>query len=518
MELEKTSVRKCKEKGRAFSQITLEDDYIVPDTRADVVKVIHTRGTIAFDEPKISNQALWVNGRMNFLILYRSEDNEQKLEVLSGSIPFQEKLLIDGVDEQDMIRLSGKLEDISASIINSRKLSVRAVLDILAIAEREDEVALATGIRGEGSYEQSVSEQEVLSLRYNQKDILRVRKEIELPQSKPNISRILYDCVDVRNVTSQMTDDGILVQAEARVCVLYQGEGEEMIQCYETMLPIQGVVDGPAADAQDICRVEAIPFQTEIEAREDYDGELRMLEVEITFELLARVWKEAMVPILQDAYSLDAMLVPERSDEVMERLLIRNQAKLRLAEQFELDREQERILQVCCYNGSINIERETLKENGLLVEGVLTVHILYFTSDESLPVAHAESYLPIEQLIEIPAERGRIRYDLQTQVEQLTVNLLDSSSYEIKASLLLELFVCEEVELSNIRSLSTGPLDMERLQGMPGLTGYIVREGESLWDIAKAHHTTVERIMETNGLTDHNSQNGQKLIIVKSVS
>ena len=45
------------------------------------------------------------------------------------------------------------------------------------------------------------------------------------------------------------------------------------------------------------------------------------------------------------------------------------------------------------------------------------------------------------------------------------------------------------------------PLDTEKLQKLPGIVGYIVQPGDSLWKIAKKFHTTVDNIMDTNGLT-----------------
>ena len=159
-----------------------------------------------------------------------------------------------------------------------------------------------------------------------------------------------------------------------------------------------------------------------------------------------------------------------------------------------------------------------MEENGLFAEGILKVHLLYLTSDDYLPVAHVEGYLPIEQLIEIPKAQGKIRYDINTSIDQLQVNLLDSGTYEIKAQVSMEVIVFEELILDKITDIEVKPLDMEQLQKQPGLSGYVVREGESLWDIAKAHHTTVDKIVAANDLNTKNSQVGQKLIIVKEVT
>ena len=52
---------------------------------------------------------------------------------------------------------------------------------------------------------------------------------------------------------------------------------------------------------------------------------------------------------------------------------------------------------------------------------------------------------------------------------------------------------------------------------MPGIIGYVVTPGDTLWKIARMFHTSVERIMELNHLTDSTIRSGDRLILVKTV-
>ena len=53
---------------------------------------------------------------------------------------------------------------------------------------------------------------------------------------------------------------------------------------------------------------------------------------------------------------------------------------------------------------------------------------------------------------------------------------------------------------------------------MPGIVGYIVQSGDSLWKIAKKFHTTVESIMSMNELSSEEIRPGDRLILVKEVA
>jgi LysM repeat protein len=58
---------------------------------------------------------------------------------------------------------------------------------------------------------------------------------------------------------------------------------------------------------------------------------------------------------------------------------------------------------------------------------------------------------------------------------------------------------------------------MAALEAVPGITGYIVGEGESLWDIAKQYYLTPQQIMTMNELESETIQKGDCLILMKTI-
>ena len=64
--------------------------------------------------------------------------------------------------------------------------------------------------------------------------------------------------------------------------------------------------------------------------------------------------------------------------------------------------------------------------------------------------------------------------------------------------------------------MKQGPLDYDKIREIPGIVGYIVKEGDTQWSIAKAYFTTVESIREQNeDISD--IKPGDKLLIVKEM-
>ena len=56
-----------------------------------------------------------------------------------------------------------------------------------------------------------------------------------------------------------------------------------------------------------------------------------------------------------------------------------------------------------------------------------------------------------------------------------------------------------------------------KISSMPGITVYMVKQGDTLWDIAKKFYTTMEEIISMNDLEDDQVSSGQPLILVKKV-
>ena len=68
-----------------------------------------------------------------------------------------------------------------------------------------------------------------------------------------------------------------------------------------------------------------------------------------------------------------------------------------------------------------------------------------------------------------------------------------------------------------IESVEEQPLDRKKLESMPGITVYMVKQGDTLWDIAKKFYTTMEEIISMNSLENDQLTLGQPLLLVKKV-
>ena len=530
MQLNKIKLHSCTTFASAQSQITLDDDYNVPDYRPDIVKVLKEKGELHFDEAKAAAGAAWLKGRLVFRVLYRSDQENGKISCLKGEIPFQEKLNMDGVQEYDVIQASGEIEDLTIGVIHSRKISVRAVILLKTEEPQEKEDELCVGIEADDGCEKRYRNTNILQLLCMKRDQCRQKSEITLPSSKPNVQEILWKSLEIRNLDTKMGQDGVKLSGEVLISVLYQEEEEtDRVQWYEMVIPLDcGVECDAGTEADIIYKVKARPASMELEVKPDYDGEERVLVLELVMNLDIRVWKEQEISMLEDVYSLKKEIIPVCTGVTLHHISVKNDSQCRLTEQMELAESQEKILQICSCEGTVHLESTELTEQGVRAEGILVTELLYITTDDQMPIGSAREIYPFEQLIEIPQQTARTECNKPEELEALERKnklqteldcriMLDQDHVEIKAVIGLDLLAFEQEQIDNITDTREEPLDMEQLQKRPGLVGYIAKDGDSFWSIAKENHTTVEDILRDNHRTDENLCRGEKILIVKKV-
>lgn len=518
MELLKKTIHMMREKSRTVSRVTLEEDCNVPEQQADVGKIIQNKAAVKVDDIQVGSDLVTVNGSLQISVLYVAETEERQIQRLDTAIPFQEKQQLPGVTTGENVHLSWETEDISVSMINSRKLSIKALLAFSASAEEVYDAQAAVEVHGVDGISTISKELELLQMVAQKKDLLRIKDEIALSSNKPNVVKILWENIQLRAADCRVLDGQLDVKGELFVFVLYEGDDSgRSRQWLETSLPFQGSIECRECTAEMISQVNIILSTASIEVLEDYDGERRLLNVEASLDLDIKLFLEEQAQILADIYSPVKNLIPVREHQTYESLLVKNFSKVRASERIRLETNQPRMLQTCSSKGEVHIDRAEIMEDGIEVEGAVFVTILYVSSDDKTPYAVMEGAVPFQQLIEVHASVPDCRFTLQTELEQLSTTMIDSEEIEAKVCVNLNAFVVRVHEEECIVDVKEGEFDSRQLQDLPGIVGYIVQPEDNLWEISKRYVTTPEYICRINHLEEKDIVPGTKLILLKTV-
>ena len=313
MDFIKKLLQTNQERGRASIQITVENDFNLPDYEPDMIKLIDRKGTARIHETRVEPDQVVINGALQFQALYKCTESGNICS-LQGEVPFTETIHMEGVQETDQLVMQSSMEDLSLSMINSRKLNIRALIELHAADQMEQQIELPTGIE-DPSVQTLFKQQKMLQLLTQKKDICRIHSEILLPSNRPNISRLLWQCVQLRGLDSRIRAGEIELTGELLVNILYKGEEDEkQIQCMETTVALHERIECSVCDPETLFKLVPLQVQLEVTPAEDEDGENRILMLEGTLDFYLRIWREENLQILEDAYSLSDDLMLDREN------------------------------------------------------------------------------------------------------------------------------------------------------------------------------------------------------------
>lgn len=519
MELERKYVTLNHRRGRAVSQITLEEDLNVPDQKPDIFRVIHKQGEFHPDEVKGDTGKVKIRGVFLYRILYISEGEDRTPEVLEGSIPVDEIVFLNDLEEGDLVDFHWELEDLHASAIHSRKTNLKCVLALTVEALKEQPVPLVGSSQEEEDlYVRTCPvrlQQEVI----HKKDTLRIREEMNLPPGRPNIRRILWKEMRLQGTEIRQEEGRLLAKGELMVFFLYECEDEPgRLQWLEQGIPFHQEVECEACHSDLAGKAEITLMRSELELQADYDGEPRMVRIDAVCDLLLRYFEEQTSDVLCDAYSLTREVIPKKQQYEWDFVKNISDSRARVSGRLKLKDTDPKVMQILNTGAQIHLEHTEQNDQGVLIQGTVELWILYASSDDAQPLACTTHSIPFEHTAEQQEEIDRLEWQVFLCLDQLMVTMLDAQELEVKAVLQIQVLFCGTEKLELVEELEEAPLNMERIRQMPGMVIHIVQPGETLWEISKAHATTCEAVMELNELKEEELKSGQKVLMVKEIA
>lgn len=517
MELEKKNIHMTKVSCKSSLQITLDEDFNVPDAKPDLEQIIKLQGQVVVKESKLNHGKLTVNGRLKFNLLYLGSDLAHPVHNIRGELPFEELVNMDGASPEDHLTVRTHIEDLSASVIHSRKINVRSLvfLEFSAKSLYDEEAAFA--VKDQEHICTQNKTLEVTQLAYSGKDSLRVREELRVPAGKPQIGEIIYEEAQQGEMDLRIIEGKLHLKGDIQVCILYLSDEDGSLQCmektfgYREELTINGISD------EMVPQVVSKPFGQETSIRADEDGEIRLIDWEGVLELEIRIYEENKLDILEDVYSTKCEIKPERKTAYLNRMRLKNISKLRIDDQLEVMVPDGGVQQILLPQAAVKIDDMQPVENGIQVEGVVEIKALYLSGSVENPLGAVSGMLPFSHRIEVAGMEGDDQFEIYPQALQVSLMIIKPQHLDVKAVIDFDTIVFSQVNCQVITDLKEEPRSMEDIHRQPGMVGYIVSEGENLWQIAKRFYTTKEEICRLNELEKEEVKPGDRLLILKTV-
>lgn len=498
---------------RLFDQFVLDEDYNVPDSKNDVEKIVMGEGQLRIDEIKPVENYLRVQGKIVFQVLYVAEGIEPTFSNLEGQIPFVEMVYVEEGADKNMDIKSSRVE-LGVHMIHSRKLRIKAMIELEIESERQNVEEIPTGVETASHIYTKRRQLDLLKLNTSKKDTYRIKEEINLPGTKESMGMMLWSDIGNRRLDTRLAVDELQIMGELLVFCFYESP-DGKIDWIEQSVPYQGRIECYGIDESMYHHVKANLEDAHVEMRVDEDGEMRVIGIEGTLQIHLAVYEEEQIDMLEDMYSLDSNCILETKEVEYEQLVLQNHSKCKVMEKLSIPELRNEVLQICHSSGAIQIERMEMKEDGILAEGVLYISFLYVKANDSMPFDTWQGVVPFSHLIECSQTGPDVQYHLSAVLEQLNITLQGGDEIEVKAALAFQGFFKRVGRDEMIQNVRVEPMDLAEVEKRPSIVGYMVKEGDDLWTLAKRYSTSIDAIREVNDVVGDSLKAGDKLLIFK---
>lgn len=518
MELVKSNICMSKVKAERNTQITLDDDVIVSDRDPDVDEILAKHTEVTDESVKILDGKILIKGKLSYKILYEAK-GKSGLFQMNGSIPFDEVVNMDNVSDTDNITVNSSIEDTNISIINSRKINVRAVVSFSAYCEEMYNEDVIVDVNDADGADYIKKPLEVLNLVTNKKDVYRIKEEVVLDGNKPNIGYVIWDNMCVRDLVFSLQEDVLMISGNLNAFVMYMPEnGNCQVQWLEKNMPFKGYIDVEGATSNMIPGIDVKMYQGIVDTVKDEDGENRIIRFEAAISVDIKVYEEEQVSVITDIYSPYVNLVKEEKKGNFYNLLIHNQSGTKISSRLKCEASDKHMMQICNSTCNLKIDETKLLDDAINVTGIAEVNIVYVSSRDDCPFGYENVIVPFEHKIEANGINDDCVFYIRPKLDELNVNMVGTDEVEVKIMLSLDTIVINQLDENVITSLVEEPYNTEEIRKSPSVVLHFVKEGETLLEIAKKYHTTAFNIKSVNQLQSDILKKGTPLILVKQVA
>lgn len=504
-------------KCKTVFQLTLEDDINLKEDCPDISCIIMQDGNVVMEECKALADHVLLKGTLWVDILYGAEEEDELLAKSKGKLVFEESVYMEGVVPTDVVDVFWKIEDLSVGVINSRKISVRSLMTFtLQVDTLYDEIAATDIALSENeNVEYRKQDIQIAKLAVCRKDVAKVHQELTLPSGYPNIYKLLYQCIRPMNITFKPRNDVLQMDGDLEVFLLYDSADEqENIRYYEQSIPLHMQIDCSGCKEGMMQDIKWCVISQEFEKKADFDGEERVLAIDVGLQLLMKLYEEDNLSIVSDVYGIQNEIVTVGKQGCFHKMLVHNEAIAKVDEMISMEKDPD-IMQLLFMKGDVALEDYTVEAEGVRVEGIVDMKCLYITEDDKMPYMAKEESIPFSYLLAAKNLPKDCICNIDLSIDQMTGIVSDANALNVKISLNIKGMFLKQIPLTLLTDIKVSPMDTKRLSSLPGIAIYYVQPEDTLYQIGKKFYVPIDTIMQQNDLHAEELIEGQQLIIMR---
>lgn len=484
--------------------IFAEGDMIVPDSKPDILNTICTSGIVSIYKKEAQEGKVRIDGGINTYIMYMPDGTDDTVRGLNTTIDFSENINVSNCNEGMNVVSEVKVKSIEGKVINGRKVGIKATLEISLKIYLNEEVEIINEIQNENEIQILKEDLKVNSLVGRGETKIYAKDNIQI-DNMDNLAEILKVQICLTDKDIKISYNKILTKSEAEIKIMYLTE-DNRINTVNYKIPVVGFIDMPNVTEENICDVN---YEVKNIIIKPNTQDEHSICVEIEFEVTCYVYEEKQINLIQDMYSTSVNLNFEKK-QIMTMTDKQNMTDIKqIREKINLaDIEGLSLIDV---DITPTITNENKINSKILYEAELNLKFIFQNSRTQITTK--ETKIPFEYTVENLQNGESLNTNCNMEVKSTDFIIQDNGDINCNIDLQTETNMYRTANINMIDSIEENG---EREEQDYSIAIYIVKKGDTLWNIAKEFGSTVDGIARVNGIENTNQiMPGQKLYIPK---
>lgn len=547
----------CRTVAMKFGRTVVDDTLIVPDIKPDIKKILDVSARSYITDITPGQDKIHIEGTAKATVLYLPDgDVIGNTKALVMSREFSYTIDAKGTTADDQVTAESEIGSVDSTLINSRKVNIRLGINIGAKICRCEPLELPTGTdeiviecepkppamdlipftprqsEGENTTNNcSKIELKKVPIRLADKQFISdgsmiLREQHEISSKLPQIGEILNATATVEPEEMVTSNGNTRLKGILKVNVLYEdaadtsseGNKKSLLRNAEFTIPYNEQFDTPNSMDDMECDAEYTVREIYTEIRDNLDGEPRIIGAEVVVGVSISGYMISEPQAVTDAYSTDgSTLTLEFSETAPEQLIDTKTAQI--SHKFTAKRKatDAEILGVC----GVSIEKTSvddlkIKDNTVYIKGTINAKILCSSNDENQPLYAIDCTTEFEHSFDCDQELGnKVACDAKIFINHLGYTISGSDSVDLRMIIGISIKLVKNDRIKTVTAIDREESEDAEQRGMQCYIIYFVQNGDTLWNIAKRYHTTVDELVKNNNIADRDKINvGQKIKIM----
>ena len=293
---EKLSINKLVAEKREI--LFAEGDMIVPDSKPDILNTICTSGVVSIYKKEVQEEKLRIDGTINTYIMYMPDGAEDNVRGLNANLDFSENIGIQNCKEGMEDITDVKIKSIEAKVLNGRKISIKATLEVNVKIYSMEEVEIINEMENTDNIQVLKEDLTVNSLVGSGETKIYTKDNIPI-DNIDNLAEILKSEINLVDRDIKISYNKVLTKAEAEIRFMYLTE-DNRINNATYKIPVVGFIDIQDVTEENLCDVN---YEIRNLIIKPNSQEEHSIYVEMEIQVKCSAYEVKQINLIQDIYS-----------------------------------------------------------------------------------------------------------------------------------------------------------------------------------------------------------------------